>query len=157
MSLAQQAVGELAAAQEYFNRSTRNLAESHSGFAPAPGMMTAAQMVAHVAQTVDWFIEGAFREEGFSMDFEAAAKETNGYDSLAAARAWFERSVAEAAATLGSKSDAELLELLPAGPIMGGMPRIAILGAITDHTAHHRGALSVYARLNGMVPPMPYM
>lgn len=157
MSLAQQAVGELAVAHEYFNRSTGNLTESHSDFAPAPGMMTAAQMVAHVAQTVDWFIEGAFRPEGFDLDFETHIRRTNGYDSLAAARAWFEKSVAEASATLGSKSDAELLELLPAGPIMGGMPRIAILGAITDHTAHHRGALSVYARLNGVVPPMPYM
>ncbi len=157
MSLAQQAVGELAAGQEYFNRSTRNLPESLSGFAPAVGMMTAAQMVAHVAQTLDWFVEGAFRAEGFDMDFEAAAKETNGYDSLTAAREWFEKAVAEASATLGSKSDAELLELLPPGPIMGGMPRMAIIGAITDHTAHHRGALSVYARLHGIVPPMPYM
>jgi uncharacterized damage-inducible protein DinB len=34
---------------------------------------------------------------------------------------------------------------------------MAIFGAITDHTAHHRGALTVYARLNGIVPPMPYM
>ncbi len=157
MSLAEQAVGELAAAQEYFNRSTRNLPESLSGFAPAPGMMTAAQMVAHVAQTLDWFVEGAFRAEGFDMDFEAMSAETNGYESLTAARGWFEKSVAEASATLGSKSDAELMELLPAGPIMGGMPRMAIIGAITDHTAHHRGALSVYARLNGIVPPMPYM
>ena len=40
---------------------------------------------------------------------------------------------------------------------IGGIPRIAIIGSITDHTAHHRGALSVYARLNGVVPPMPYM
>ena len=41
--------------------------------------------------------------------------------------------------------------------IMGGAPRLAIFGAINDHTAHHRGALTVYARLNGIVPPMPYM
>jgi uncharacterized damage-inducible protein DinB len=33
---------------------------------------------------------------------------------------------------------------------------MAIFGAITDHTAHHRGALTVYARLAGAVPPMPY-
>jgi uncharacterized damage-inducible protein DinB len=39
---------------------------------------------------------------------------------------------------------------------MGGVPRMAIFGAITDHTAHHRGALTVYARLAGAVPPMPY-
>jgi hypothetical protein len=26
----------------------------------------------------------------------------------------------------------------------------------TDHTAHHRGALTVYSRLLGKVPKMPY-
>jgi uncharacterized damage-inducible protein DinB len=40
---------------------------------------------------------------------------------------------------------------------MGGVPRFAITNALTDHTAHHRGALTVYARLLGLVPPMPYM
>jgi uncharacterized damage-inducible protein DinB len=40
---------------------------------------------------------------------------------------------------------------------MGGAPRLAVFVAIADHTAHHRGALAVYARLNGIVPPMPYM
>jgi uncharacterized damage-inducible protein DinB len=40
---------------------------------------------------------------------------------------------------------------------MGGLSRMAIFSAITDHTAHHRGALTVYARLNKLVPPMPYM
>jgi uncharacterized damage-inducible protein DinB len=54
-------------------------------------------------------------------------------------------------------TDAELLAALPEGPIMGGVPRMAVFGAINDHTAHHRGALTVYARLNGIVPPMPYM
>jgi uncharacterized damage-inducible protein DinB len=34
---------------------------------------------------------------------------------------------------------------------------MAIFRAITDHTAHHRGALTVYARTQGIVPPMPYM
>ncbi len=31
-----------------------------------------------------------------------------------------------------------------------------MISAITDHTSHHRGALSVYARLLGKVPAMPY-
>lgn len=60
MSLAQQAMAELAMTQDFFNRSTRNLPESLSRYAPAAGMMTTAQIVAHVAQTVDWFVEGAF-------------------------------------------------------------------------------------------------
>ena len=157
MSLAQQALGELQAAHEYFNRSTRNLTEAHSGFAPADGMMTAAQQVAHVAHTIDWFVQGAFRPEGFDMDWESHAKVAGGYTSLADARAWFERAVAAATAKVEHLSDADLMVPLPDGPIMGGIPRIAIFGAINDHTAHHRGALTVYARLNGVVPPMPYM
>jgi uncharacterized damage-inducible protein DinB len=40
---------------------------------------------------------------------------------------------------------------------MGGLPRQCIVGAISDHTAHHRGALGVYARLLGRVPAMPYL
>jgi len=157
MSLAQQALLGLNAAHEYFNRSTRNLTEAHSNFAPAEGMMTAAQQVAHVAHTVDWFIAGAFGPDGFDTDWEAHAKILAGHTSLADARAWFERAVAAAAARIEHLSDADLLTPLPEGPIMGGAPRLAIFGAINDHTAHHRGALTVYARLNGIVPPMPYM
>jgi uncharacterized damage-inducible protein DinB len=40
---------------------------------------------------------------------------------------------------------------------MGGAPRLSVIGAISDHTAHHRGALTVYSRLLGKVPKLPYM
>ena len=157
MSLTQQALTELQSAHEYFNRSTRNLTESQSTFAPAEGMMSAAQQVAHAAHTIDWFIQGAFRPEGFDLNWEEQAKIVGTYTSLDQARAWFERAVASATAKVASTSDADLLVAMPEGPIMGGVPRIAVFGAISDHTAHHRGALTVYARLNGIVPPMPYM
>jgi len=39
---------------------------------------------------------------------------------------------------------------------MAGEPRAAIIAAIAEHTAHHRGSLAVYARLLGYVPPIPY-
>jgi uncharacterized damage-inducible protein DinB len=156
MSLAQQAIAELSSAQDYFNRSTRNLSEAHSSVMPAEGMMTAAQQVAHAAKTVEWFMEGAFRPEGFDLDFEAGAQIVHACSSLAAARAWFERAMAAAKEQVSMKTDAELLTPLPEGPVMGGIPRMAIFSAITDHTAHHRGALTVYARLQGIVPPMPY-
>jgi uncharacterized damage-inducible protein DinB len=157
MSLAEQAAIELENARDFFNRSTRNLTEEHSGFAPAPEMMTVAQQVAHVAQTIDWFMHGAFRPEGFAMDFEEQAKALMEYTSLAAARGWFEKAVDSAKSAVAGQSDADLLAPLPPGPIMGGAPRFAIFSAITDHTAHHRGVLTVYARLNRIVPPMPYM
>jgi len=157
MTLAQQAATELATLSDFFRRSTRSLTEEHSTATPAPGMMTAAQQVAHAAQTVDWFMEGAFRPEGFSMDFEEHGKAIAAVTSLAAAREWFDGSVAKAIELASAKSDAEWMEPLPPGPIMGGLPRFAIISAINDHSAHHRGALTVYARLQGVVPPMPYM
>ena len=156
MSLARQAIVELDSSREFFNRSTRNLTETLSTYAPSEGMMTAAQQVAHVAQTIDWFIEGAFRPQGFDLNFDEHAKKVATYDSLEKARAWFERSVEAAKAKVTSLSDADLLTPLPEGPVMGGLPRFAIFSALTDHTAHHRGALTVYARLKGIVPPMPY-
>jgi len=143
--------------RDYFNRSTRELKEENSSFAPAPGMFTAAAQVAHVAQTIDWFLAGAFSDKGFDMDFERMDKEVRGCASIEAARKWFNEATDRAKAAAEAHSAAEWAVPLPPGPIMGGLPRFAIVSALTDHTAHHRGALTVYARLLGKVPPMPYM
>lgn len=149
--------GVLKSMKEYFDRSTRVLEEADSGFAPKKEMFTAAQQVAHVAQTIEWFIQGAFAAGGFNMDFERLDKEVRAVTSLGAARKWMERACAAANKAAEVHTEAEWAELLPENPIMGGVPRYAILSAITDHTAHHRGALTVYSRLLGKVPPMPYM
>jgi len=148
---------QLSSIKEFFDRSTRALDESDSTFAPKEGMFTAAQQVAHAAQTIDWFIQGAFAPGGFSMDFENMEKEIRAMTSLKAARGWMDKACAGAKASIDAHSDADWGAPLPEGPIMGGMPRFLIFGAISDHTAHHRGALTVYARLRGKVPPMPYM
>lgn len=150
------AIQVLKETQDFFNRSTRCLTEEDSGFRAAEGAWTVAQQVAHAAQTVDWFFEGAFRPEGFDMDFEKAAAEVEKVRSLGEARTWFDRAFAEAIEALGSRSAEELAQPLPPG-IMEGKPRASIIGALVDHTAHHRGALTVYARLLGKVPAMPYM
>jgi|ERR1051326_460373 uncharacterized damage-inducible protein DinB len=148
---------QLASIKEFFDRSTRALDEADSTFAPKDGMFTAAQQVAHAAQTVDWFIQGAFAAGGFDMDFEKLDKEVRKVTSLKAARGWMDKACAGAKAAIDAHSDAEWGAPLAPGPVMGGMPRFLIFGAISDHTAHHRGALTVYARLRGKVPPMPYM
>jgi uncharacterized damage-inducible protein DinB len=150
-------VQELKMSKEFFDRATRCLTEEHSGVIPAEGMWTAAQQVAHVAQTVDWFIEGAFRPEGFNMDFEGLGAEVAKVTSLAVARGWLDRAYAGAMETFGSKTPEELFQPLPADGIMGGAPRMAVVSAMADHTAHHRGALTVYARSAGLTPQMPYM
>ena len=150
-------IQQLRSTKDFFDRSTRCLEESDSTFSPGEETMTAAQQVAHVAQTVDWFMEGAYRPEGFDMDFEALAREVAAVESLAAAREWLDRSFAAAMEQTSGKTPEELMAPLPEGPIMGGVPRFAIYGAIQDHTAHHRGALTIYSRLCGHTPAMPYM
>lgn len=148
---------QVAAMQEFFDRSTRVLEEGDSGFAPKDGMFTTAQQVAHAAQTVEWFMNGAFAEGGFDLDFEKLDKEVRACTSLAAAREWWKKAIASAMATVVAHPDGEWMAPLPPGPIMGGQPRMVIFGALTDHSAHHRGALTVYSRMLGKVPPMPYM
>jgi uncharacterized damage-inducible protein DinB len=147
---------QLLASKDFFARSTRVLDEADSEFHPREGMMTVAQQVAHTAQTLDWFIEGASRSEGFDLDFEKHAKATAGVTSLAAARQTLEAAYANAVQFLRSRSLEDLAGPLPPGPIMGGQPISDIVWSMVEHTAHHRGALTVYSRLLGKVPPMPY-
>jgi uncharacterized damage-inducible protein DinB len=147
---------QLVASKDFFERSTRVLDEADSEFRPREGMMTVAQQVAHTAQTLDWFIEGVSRPEGFDLDFEKQAKALAAVASLAAARQMLEKAYANAIHFIRSRSPEDLAQPLPPGPIMGGQPISDILWAMVEHTAHHRGALTVYSRLLGKVPPMPY-
>lgn len=139
----------------FFDRTTSIFEEDDSQFAPRPGMFTVSQQVAHVAQTIDWFLDGAFGV-GFDMEFEAHEAQVREFESLEAARDWLDRSVTNAKQIIGSKTKEEMLEPLPEGEIMGGIPRAGIIDAIADHTAHHRGSLAVYARMLDRQAPMPY-
>lgn len=150
-------LNELKAFKIFFDRSSACLTEEDSAFAPVEGVMTAAQTVFHVAQTVDWFFEGAFRPAGFKMEFDEANAAIARVTSLTAARRELDRAFADAEKTILAHSADEWDQSLPEGPVMGGAPRHAILGGLNDHTAHHRGALTVYSRLRGYVPAMPYM
>ena len=147
---------QLLASRDFFDRSTRVLEESDSGFRPSAGMMTAAQQVAHVAQTIDWFVQGVSRAEGFDLDFATHAAELEKVTSLAVARKKLAASYDNAIRFLRSKSAQELAKPLPDGPVMGKQPMSDIVWGMVEHTAHHRGALTVYSRLLGKVPPMPY-
>jgi uncharacterized damage-inducible protein DinB len=146
----------LRASKEFFDRSTRVLEEADSAFRPREGMMTVAQQVAHAAQTLDWFVEGASRPEGFDLDFAAHAAALQSITSLATARHWMDRAYAKAIDFIRAKSPEDLAKPLPPGPVMGGQPLSDIVLAMVEHTAHHRGALTVYSRELGKVPVMPY-
>lgn len=157
MALSEPFVQQLKSSLDYFNRSTRVLAEEDSTFTPKEGMMSVAQQVAHAAQTVDWFLEGATRPEGFDLNFEEHAKAVMAITSLTAARKWMDEAYGRAVAHFEAASDADLMRPLPQGMVMGGAPVVAVIWGIIDHTSHHRGALTAYSRLLGKVPVMPYM
>jgi len=144
------------ASRDFFNRSTSALEESDSQFRPAPDMMTVAQHVAHAAQTIEWFLDGATHPKGFDLNFEEHARGLAEVRSLKEARHRLDNAFARAVDFLRGKTPDELARPLPPGPIMGERPVFEIIGAMAEHTAHHRGALTVYTRLLGKVPPMPY-
>lgn len=148
---------QLVVSKEFFDRSTRVLEEGDSGFRPQKDLMTAAQQVAHAAHTLDWFVQGVSRPEGFDLDFASQAQELNAVTSLAEARKKLDAAYANAIKFLRSKSAEELAAPMPPGPILGGQPLSDIVFAMVEHTAHHRGALTVYSRALGKVPVMPYM
>ena len=147
---------QLLASQTFFDRSTSVLTEADSGFRPREEMMTVAQQVAHTAQTLDWFIEGVSRPEGFDLNFEAHATIVAKIASLKAAREWLKTAYANAIKFIRSRNAEELARPLPEGPIMGGQPISDVVWAMVEHTSHHRGALTVYSRMLGKVPEMPY-
>ncbi len=144
-------------ALQYFSRTCSVFKEEDSGYAPTPGQLTVAQHVAHVAQTIDWFMEGGFRPEGFDLDFALHQAQVRDVHSLAEAFAWLARAVDAAAEKLAAMTPEQMMEPIAAGPVLAGEPRATVIAAIAEHTAHHRGSLAVYARLLGYAPPMPYM
>jgi uncharacterized damage-inducible protein DinB len=147
----------LKSSKEFFDRSTRPLTDEHSAYKPAEAMFSVVQQIAHTAQTVEWFFDGAFSPAGFDLDFEKGMREMSAVETVSEARAWLDRACARAIKEVSEKPWEEWETNMPDNPIMGPHPRYTILGGLLDHTAHHRGALTVYTRQLGLVPPMPYM
>lgn len=155
MNLKAEAQHEIQTTRHFFNRTTRCLAESDSGFRATPDTMTVAQQMAHVAQTIDWLREGMF-EDRWDMDFAKAIGITNAVTSLTAARQELDAAWERMLARIEAASDSELAQPMADNPILGCRRRYHAIEALVDHTGHHRGALAVYARLAGKVPEMPY-
>lgn len=150
-------IQEIQGVRRYFERVTSVFEDEHGDYAPTPDQFTVAQQVFHVAQTIDWAMEGVFGK-GWEMDIEKHVAEAKSVASLTEARAALARAFENAEVIINSQSPEELAATLPADDIiLPGQPRANVVFAITDHTAHHRGSLAVYARLLGKVPPIPYM
>ncbi|MCP5062945.1 MAG: DinB family protein [Ignavibacteriae bacterium] len=142
--------------QKTFLLNTINcLSEEDSGYKPNDKLYTVAQHIGHATETIDWFMEGAFGK-GFDMNFDNYEEKMKAkYNSFDASVKLLNEATTRGIETIKNASDAELMAPITA-EIMTGAPKMSVVGAIVDHTAHHRGALSVYARLLGKKPQMPY-
>lgn len=130
--------------------------ESKDGdYQPTPEMMSAAQVIRHIAQTTRWFLEGAYGK-GFDMDFAKMEAENKQPCTLEEALASLNRAFDDFIACINRLTEEEFTAPLPSNPIFGEIPCFALIYANSDHTAHHRGALAVYLRLLGKIPPMIY-
>ena len=155
MAVSEGLVKELESTEKFFNTTLSVFEPDDEGFAPYPELYTVAGHVAHAADSIDWFIEGAFGD-GWDVDFEASIAKAKAVTSLQEAIEWLNRSFVNATEVVGEASDQTLFESIPDTRIMEGAPRLAVVSGIVDHTAHHRGSLAVYARLIGKQPPMVY-
>lgn len=153
--LAAALVHELESTRKFFATTISVFESADAGFAPQPEMYSVAGHIAHAADSVEWFIAGAFGA-GWDMDFEGMIARARAVTTLDEAKAMFAKAFADAILTVGPATDEQLHATIPNDTIMDGAPRLAVISGIVDHTAHHRGALTVYARLLGKVAPMPY-
>ena len=141
--------------EKFFLNTIDCLTEDDSNFKPQEEMYTIAQHIGHTAETIDWFFEGAFGENGFDMNFVNYAETMKKYTSFDESVKYFKEATANGIKTIELHTHEELLAPIKA-EIMNGDPKMVIVNAIVDHTAHHRGSLAVYARLLGKKPQMPY-
>jgi len=142
--------------QKFFFMNTIScMSEEDSSFKPKDEMYTVAQHIGHAAETYDWFMEGAFGDKGFDMNFENYKDRMKKYTSFNQCVQQFKDAIANAIQKIESLPDSELIAPIT-GEIMTGAPKMSLIGANADHTAHHRGALAVYARLLDKKPKMPY-
>ncbi len=148
-------VALLETARKLFGTTTSVFEEADATFAPDETLYSVAGHIAHSADAMEWFIEGGFGT-GWDLDFESSIAKARAVTSLADARAWLDRAFARAIATVAQATDVDLASPIEDPQIMGNAPKVAVIDAIIDHTAHHRGSLAVYARLLGKAPPMLY-
>lgn len=166
-----------------FRRTTDCFAEEHSVYRPTAGMLTVADQVLHVLNSNEYMMSGLFGpfdglgpasrwQRGFADLSWLAYANTGDVDthlhcsedmraartSLSAALELLDRSFDMIGMMLHTMPADAFDDGLPENPLfpVDGLTVTDLLDSMLDHTAHHRGALSQYARLLGMDPKLPY-
>jgi hypothetical protein len=126
-----------------FVKAAEKMPEENYGFAPATGIETFGQRVAHIAdpQLGTCSALTGDRKTGTAKSKTAKA------DLVAA----ITESFAACDKAFDALTDANALEVVTAG--RGQQPRLAVLYGIVVHANEVYGAMGVYMRVKGLVPP----
>ncbi|GHG90907.1 DinB family protein [Comamonas sp. JC664] len=167
--------------REFFHRTLECFREGDAGFRVTPESMTVAGQVLHAAAAIEYFLSGLFgtfegwstmsrRQRGFvDMSWAQSANTSpearndtpevqEAGRSLEKAAALFDRSMDSASEMFGARTVEELTQvpLLPSPLFPPWFTAVQVFELMLDHTAHHRGALTQYARGLGLEPKIPY-
>lgn len=179
-------IKKIYAQHEYFHRVVDIFNESESNFRPSKDLLSVAGQILHVSILIEYFLSGMFgKYEGFTplsecelgfidMSWTKIADEKYLHLVLDAAR-WPQAFIASTSVIEALKlfddvmaKTVEFIETMSLQDFISAKPPINpvfppekfqypdILEIMNDHTAHHRGALVVYAHLLEKDPKMPY-
>jgi uncharacterized damage-inducible protein DinB len=149
-------LADTARGDRHFLNNVLNVLPADAGdSAPLPGMMSAAHQIAHIAMTIEWFIDGTFGK-GFSDDFSAQQAMLSQSLTIAEARVRLDAAWDRWIALVEATTPESLQQTVPPNPFFQDKPRETVIMYNSDHTAHHRGILTVYLRHLGITPPMVY-
>lgn len=169
------AVIQIQKQKEWFNRVISCFSEEDAAFRPREGMLSVAGQINHVTNGLEIFLAGVIlefdrlksrtwssRRRGAvwpSWDMEWSKNSNSDPvqtdESLAGAVQAFNETIDMVAEVFAGLSEQELIKPLAPNPMRVLTPQ-RIVNGICDHSAHHRGALSQYARLLGKDPKLPY-
>lgn len=131
-------------------------AETDANYAPRDDMYTVAEQVGHSAAMIDWFLRGAIGGGDPARDYLGQDQLVRSTITLVEAKAWLADAF-DRARDFFSKQDAgSLSRPIVDCPLLEGHPLACMVVRISEHCAHHRGALGIYARMLGKAPPVPY-
>lgn len=141
--------------RHYLQNILKDFRPEHGDFKPSEEMRTVGQQIKHIALTTKFYYETVFGS-GFTMSFEDYKAEMKKPISLEKALKDLDECYNKAESLVGNKTAAELNAPLPDNPMLGEGTLESVIIRNTDHTAHHRGALTVYLRLLGIKPQIIY-
>lgn len=122
---------------------------------PVPGIRTPAEMIVHVSGTVVRDIARGVAKGRIESDESGDGATATALGSKAALLAFARDCWREADAAVRTIGDAQLDAIVPT-PWNMSFPGWVAFGVMSEEFVHHRGQLSVFARLCGGKPPFIY-